>query len=113
MKPKYDGENLKLCYMDTDSLVYEIKTENFYSSSIRVEDTGPFSIFMATLTLQNAYLWLRWPSLMRGYQDTFSPHGGTHDEAPKCMNVALLALYNAYLWLCFKLHIFQYHGAIC
>ena len=29
VKPKY-GENLKLCYMDTDSLVYEIKTEDFY-----------------------------------------------------------------------------------
>ena len=29
MKPKY-GENLKLCYMDTDSLVYHIKTEDFY-----------------------------------------------------------------------------------
>ena len=37
MKPKYDGENshlqgapcLKLCYMDTDSLVYKIKTEDF------------------------------------------------------------------------------------
>ena len=28
-KPKY-GENLKLCYMDTDSLVYHIKTEDFY-----------------------------------------------------------------------------------
>ena len=39
MKPKYGGENshlrgaphLKLCYMDTDSLVYEIKTEDFYT----------------------------------------------------------------------------------
>ena len=31
MKPKYDGESLKLCYMDTDSLVYEIKTEDFYT----------------------------------------------------------------------------------
>ena len=39
MKPKYDGENshlwgalhLKLCYMDTDSLVYKIKTEDFYT----------------------------------------------------------------------------------
>ena len=39
MRPKYDGENsclrgapcLKLCYMDTDSLVYEIKTEDFYA----------------------------------------------------------------------------------
>ena len=29
MKPKYDG-NLKLCYMDTDSLVYHNKTEDFY-----------------------------------------------------------------------------------
>ena len=31
MKPKYDGENLKLCYMDTYSLVYKIKTEDFYA----------------------------------------------------------------------------------
>ena len=30
MKPKY-GENLKLCYMDTDSLIYQIKTEDFYT----------------------------------------------------------------------------------
>ena len=29
MKPK-DGENLKLRSMDTDSLVYHIKTEDFY-----------------------------------------------------------------------------------
>ena len=28
--PKY-GENLTLCYMDTDSLVYRIKTEDFYA----------------------------------------------------------------------------------
>ena len=34
MKPKYDGENLKLCYMDTDSLVYEIKTEDFYADIV-------------------------------------------------------------------------------
>ena len=39
MKPKYDCENsclrgalcLKLCYMETDSLAYEIKTEDFYA----------------------------------------------------------------------------------
>ena len=30
IKPKY-GENLKLCYMDTDSLIYHIKTKDFYS----------------------------------------------------------------------------------
>ena len=29
MLPKY-GENIKLCYMDTDSFVYDIKTEDFY-----------------------------------------------------------------------------------
>ena len=29
MLPKY-GDNLKLCYMDTDSFVYDIKTEDFY-----------------------------------------------------------------------------------
>ena len=42
MKPKYDGENshlrgalcLKLCYMDTDSLVYQIKTEDFYADIV-------------------------------------------------------------------------------
>ena len=30
MVPKYGLEKLKLCYMDTDSLVYDIKAENFY-----------------------------------------------------------------------------------
>ena len=28
--PKY-GDRLKLCYMDTDSLIYSVKTEDFYS----------------------------------------------------------------------------------
>ena len=28
--PKYGLEKLKLCYMDTDSLIYDIKTEDFY-----------------------------------------------------------------------------------
>ena len=30
MKRKYDDENLTLCYMDTDSLIYDIKTKDFY-----------------------------------------------------------------------------------
>ena len=30
MVPKYGLEKLKLCYMDTDSLVYDIKIEDFY-----------------------------------------------------------------------------------
>ena len=29
MRPKY-GSKVKLCYMDTDSFVYEIKTKDFY-----------------------------------------------------------------------------------
>ena len=29
MKPKYD-DNIKLCYMDTDSFIMNIKTEDFY-----------------------------------------------------------------------------------
>ena len=29
MLPKY-GNNMKLCYMDTDSFVYDIETEDFY-----------------------------------------------------------------------------------
>ena len=29
MRPKY-GRKVKLCYMDTDSFVYEIETEDFY-----------------------------------------------------------------------------------
>ena len=33
MKPKY-GENLQLCYVDTDSLVYHIKTEDFYADIV-------------------------------------------------------------------------------
>ena len=33
MIPKY-GDRLKLCYMDTDSLVYDIKTENFYADIV-------------------------------------------------------------------------------
>ena len=31
MKHKYDSDKLQLCYMDTDSLVYHIKTEDFYA----------------------------------------------------------------------------------
>ena len=30
MKHKYNSGKLQLCYMDTDSLVYHIKTKDFY-----------------------------------------------------------------------------------
>ena len=30
MKHKYDDDKLTLCYMDTDSLIYDIETDDFY-----------------------------------------------------------------------------------
>ena len=33
MVPKYGLEKLELCYIDTDSLVYDIKTEDFYEDT--------------------------------------------------------------------------------
>ena len=30
MKRKYDDDKLTLCYMDTDSLIYDIETDDFY-----------------------------------------------------------------------------------
>ena len=33
MKPKY-GDNVKLCYMDTDSFIMHIKTEDFYKDIV-------------------------------------------------------------------------------
>ena len=30
MKKKYDDDKLTLCYMDTDSLIYDMETEDFY-----------------------------------------------------------------------------------
>ena len=33
MKPKY-GDNVKLCYMDTDSFIMHIKTEDFYADIV-------------------------------------------------------------------------------
>ena len=44
MVPKY-GDKIKLCYMDTDSYVYDIKTEDFYKDiaedvEARVDTSG-------------------------------------------------------------------------
>ena len=33
MKPKY-GDNVKLCYMDTDSFIMHVKTEDFYKNIV-------------------------------------------------------------------------------
>ena len=40
MKEKY-GEKIKLLYMDTDSLIMEIKTDDFYAD-VRNESVGEF-----------------------------------------------------------------------
>ena len=34
MKQKYNSDRLQLCYMDTDSLVYQIKTKDFYADIV-------------------------------------------------------------------------------
>ena len=34
MRPRFGG-NIRLCYMDTDSLVYEIETEDFYRDTAK------------------------------------------------------------------------------
>ena len=39
MKRKYDEKSLKLLYMDTDSLVYDIKTEDFYKDIAKDVET--------------------------------------------------------------------------
>ena len=39
LKPKY-GKNIKLCYMDTDSFVIRIKTDNFYKDISNVLING-------------------------------------------------------------------------
>ena len=50
--PKYSLEKLMLCYMDMDSLVYDIKTEDFYEAIMDAfqldsipQDTAPIDLF--------------------------------------------------------------------
>ena len=33
MKRKYNDDKLTLCYMDTDSLIYSIETDDFYNKT--------------------------------------------------------------------------------
>ena len=44
MVPKYGLEKLKLCYMDTDSLVYVIKTEEMFQLDSIPQDTAPINL---------------------------------------------------------------------
>ena len=43
MKPKYDND-VKLCYMDTDSFVMNIKTEDFYKDIANDVDTSNYEV---------------------------------------------------------------------
>ena len=56
MKPKY-GDNVKLCYMDTDSFIIYIKTEDFYKDiADDVEckfDTSNYEVDRPLLTGKN------------------------------------------------------------
>ncbi|EGT57546.1 hypothetical protein CAEBREN_30406 [Caenorhabditis brenneri] len=42
MQPKY-GNNLKLCYQDTDSFIYEIKTDDIYEDMMSMKEHFDFS----------------------------------------------------------------------
>ena len=53
MIPKY-GDRLKLCYMDTDSLVYHIRTEDFYADI--VDDVQTNLIHLAIFQMGTVYL---------------------------------------------------------
>ena len=39
MKPKY-GNSVKLCYMDTDSFIMNVKTEDFYNDIVKDVEKG-------------------------------------------------------------------------
>ena len=39
MKRKYSDDKLKLCYMDTDSLIYSVRTEDFYKDKAEDVET--------------------------------------------------------------------------
>ena len=43
MKPKY-GDNVKLCYMDTDSFIIYIKTEDFYKDIEKRFNTSDYKV---------------------------------------------------------------------
>ena len=56
MKPKY-GDNVKLCYMDTDSYIMNIKTEDFYKDIAndvdKKFDTSNYEVYRPLSTRKN------------------------------------------------------------
>ena len=53
MLPKY-SDNLKLCYMDTDSFIYEIQTEDFYTDIVD-DMLDRFDLAVMTRMVQDLY----------------------------------------------------------
>ena len=51
MKPKF--EDPQLCYMDTDSLIYNIKTEDFYADIAEMSQLGSILVGMIRKTLDH------------------------------------------------------------
>ena len=55
MKPKY-GDNVKLCYMDTDSFIMHIKTEDFYKD---IANDVEKNLIHQIMKVIDHYLWER------------------------------------------------------
>ena len=55
MKPKY-GEKIRLCYMDTDSFIIHIKTDDFYKD---IADDVEKSMIHQIILLKDHYQWVR------------------------------------------------------
>ena len=58
MKCKYAGDKLELCYMDTDSLIYLIETNDFSAHiadnvESRFDTSGLYSIYIIGLKKSN------------------------------------------------------------
>src|SRR5579872_1897164 len=55
MKPRY-GQNIRLCFTDTDSFLYEIKTDDFYvdmREQLHLYDTSDYDIEHQCYSLEN------------------------------------------------------------
>ena len=56
MKPKY-GNRIGLCYMDTDSFIMHIKTEDFYKDI--ADDVEKKSMIHQIILLKGHYQWVK------------------------------------------------------
>ena len=55
MKRKYADDKLTPCYMDTDSLIYNIETEDFYKD---IADDVELGLILVVMFLIDLYLWV-------------------------------------------------------